>query len=126
MIDWEFPPEDELRNIMRAMNDLLAGLPVQAGLAILADLIADGIRPTPPRRSGPGRSPSLPGMQASGPTCLRTRRGLQGGTSAGGMTWRGPDWRKHDRMADTTLAAPHVHRGRNSSETGGWLWKLRE
>jgi hypothetical protein len=40
MIDWEFPPEDEWRNIMRAMNDLLAGLPVQAGLAILADLIS--------------------------------------------------------------------------------------
>jgi hypothetical protein len=30
------------------MNDLLDGLPVQAGLAILADLIADGIRPMPP------------------------------------------------------------------------------
>jgi hypothetical protein len=42
------PPEDEWHNIMRAMNDLLAGLPVQAGLAILADLIADGIRPMPP------------------------------------------------------------------------------
>jgi hypothetical protein len=26
---------------------LLAGLPVQAGLAILADLIADGVRPMP-------------------------------------------------------------------------------
>jgi hypothetical protein len=48
MIDWEFPTEDEWRNIMRAMNDLLAGLPVQAGLAILADVIADGIRPMPP------------------------------------------------------------------------------
>jgi hypothetical protein len=33
---------------MRAINDLLAGLPVQAGIAILADLIADDIRPMPP------------------------------------------------------------------------------
>jgi hypothetical protein len=33
---------------MRAMNDLLAGLPAHAGFAILAELIADGIRPMPP------------------------------------------------------------------------------
>jgi len=52
--------------------------------------------PNAPRRSGPRCSPSLPGRRLSWPTCLRARRGLQGGTSvrAGGMTW-GPDWRKH-------------------------------
>jgi hypothetical protein len=70
MIDWEFPRKDEWRNIMRAMNDLLAGFPVQAGIAILADLIADDIRPMPPR-SGPGCSLSLPGRRLSWPTCLR-------------------------------------------------------
>jgi hypothetical protein len=80
---------------MRTMNDLRAGLPVQAGLAILADLIADVIRPMPPEERARARSPSLPGMQASGPTCLRTRRGLQAGTS--GTTRARGARRVHDR-----------------------------
>jgi hypothetical protein len=75
---------------MRTMNDLRAGLPVQAGLAILADLIADVIRPMPPEERARARSPSLPGMQASGPTCLRTRRGLQAGTSGTTRARRAP------------------------------------